>query len=65
MQAPTTKGGRPLCQEHDRVAIPEDVVPALGIRKGDEDIVRTLELHNDAVFAFVMSPTQQDRRGDG
>ena len=53
MQTQTTRGGRLLCQEHDRIAIPEDV-PALGIRKGDEGIVRNLELHNDTVFAFVM-----------
>jgi hypothetical protein len=53
LQAPTTRSGRLLCQEHDRIAIPEDV-PALGIRKGDEGIVRNLELYNDTVFAFVM-----------
>ncbi len=53
MQAPTTGGVRPLYQEHDRIPIPEDV-PALGIRKGDEGIVRKLDLHNDTVFAFVM-----------
>ena len=29
-------------------------MPALGIRKGDEGIVRNLELYNDTVFAFVM-----------
>ena len=33
--------------------MPEDV-PALGIRKGDEGIIRDLELHNETVFAFVM-----------
>ncbi len=52
MQAPTTGSGRLLCQEYDRIPIPEDV-PALGIRKGDEGIVRNLELYNDTVFAFV------------
>ncbi len=45
--------GRLLCQEHDHIAIPEDV-PALGIRKGGEGIVRNLELYNETVFAFVM-----------
>jgi hypothetical protein len=54
LQAPTTRSGRLLCQEHDCCsAIPEDVT-ALGIRKGDEGIVRNLELYNDTVFAFVM-----------
>ena len=53
MQAPTTRRGRLLCQERDRIPIPEDV-PALGIRKGDEGIVRKLDLYNDTVFAFLM-----------
>ena len=53
MQASTTRSGRLLWQEHDRIAIPEDV-PALGIRKGDEGIVRKLDIYNDTVFAFVM-----------
>ena len=29
-------------------------MPALGIRKGDEGIVRNLELYNDTVSAIVM-----------
>ena len=53
MQAPTTRSGRLLCQEHDRIPIPEDV-PALGIRKGEGGIVRKLDLYNDTVFAFLM-----------
>ncbi len=53
VQAPTTRSGRLLCQEHDRIPIPEDV-PALGIRKGHEGIVRKLDLYNDTVFTFVM-----------
>jgi hypothetical protein len=53
LQAPTKGSGRLLCQEHDRIPIPEDV-PALGVRKGDEGIVRKLDLYNDTVFAFVM-----------
>ncbi len=48
-----TRSGRLLCQEHDRIAIPEDV-PALGIRKGDEGIISKLDLYNETVFAFVM-----------
>ena len=53
VQAPTTGSPQLLCREHERIAIPEDV-PALGVRKGDEGIVRRLNLHNDTVFAFVM-----------
>jgi hypothetical protein len=40
-------------QEYDRIAIPEDV-PALGIGKGDEGVIRGLSLHNETVFAFAM-----------
>jgi hypothetical protein len=29
-------------------------VPALGIAKGDEGIIRGLSLHNETIFAFVM-----------
>ena len=49
MQAPTTKS---LYQEHDRIAVPEDV-PVLGVRAGDEGIIRRLTYLNNAVFAFV------------
>jgi hypothetical protein len=64
VQAPTTRSGRLLCQKRDRIPITEDV-PALGIRKGDEGIVRKLDLYNDTVFAFLISPTPPDRLGDG
>ena len=40
-------------QEYDRISIPDDV-PALGIEKGDEGIIRGLSLHDETVFAFVM-----------
>ena len=54
MQAPTTaRGTRVLYQEHDRMPIPEDV-PALGIREGDEGVVRRLTYLRNTVFAFVM-----------
>jgi hypothetical protein len=53
MRTSPTRSVWPPYQEHDRVPIPEDV-PALGVRKGDEGIIRDLELHNDTVFAFVM-----------
>jgi hypothetical protein len=44
---------RILCQEHDVLAIPEDI-PALGIEAGDEGIVRKLDFQNNVVTAFVM-----------
>ena len=54
MQAPTTaRGTRVLYQEHDRMPIPEDV-PALGIREGDEGVIRRLTYLRNTVFAFVM-----------
>ncbi len=54
MQAPTTaKGTRVLYQEHDRMPIPEDV-PELGIREGNEGVVRRLTYLRNTVFAFVM-----------
>lgn len=53
MQAPASGVGRLIYQEHDRIPVPEDV-PALGVKKGDEGIIRRLDLHNDTVFAFVM-----------
>jgi hypothetical protein len=54
MQAPTTaKGARVLYQEHDRIPIPEDV-PELGIRRGDEGVIRRLTYLRNTVFAFVM-----------
>ena len=54
MQAPTTaKGARVLYQEHDRMPIPEDI-PELGIREGDEGVIRRLTYLRNTVFAFVM-----------
>ncbi len=54
MQAPTTaRGTRVLYQEHDRMPIPEDV-PELGIREGNEGVVRRLTYLRNTVFAFVM-----------
>ncbi len=54
MQAPTrVQSGRLLYQEYDRISIPEDV-PALGVKAGDEGVIRGLNLRHDRVFAFVM-----------
>jgi hypothetical protein len=50
---PTRAAGRLLHQEHDRIPIPEDV-PALGVRKGDEGVIRRLTYLRNTVFAFAM-----------
>ena len=53
MQAPTmARSGRLLHQAYDRVSVPEDV-PALGVKAGDEGVIRGLSLDKDRVFAFV------------
>jgi len=53
MEAPTVKSTPLLHQEHDRISIPEDV-PELGIREGDEGVIRRLTYLRNTVFAFVM-----------
>ena len=52
METSTVKRTRLLHQEHDRVSIPEDV-PELGIREGDEGVIRRLTYLRNTVFAFV------------
>ena len=53
MEAPTRERSmRPVYQVHDLIPIPGDV-PALGVKRGDEGIIRELVLHNDDVTAFV------------
>ncbi len=54
MQAPATaKDTQVLYQEHDRMPIPEDV-PELGVREGDEGVIRRLTYLRNIIFAFVM-----------
>jgi len=53
MEAPATKSTRVIYQEHDRIPIPEDV-PQLGIRRGDEGVIRRLTYLRNTVFAFVI-----------
>jgi len=53
MEAPATKSPRVIYQEHDRIPIPEDV-PQLGIRRGDEGVIRRLTYLRNTVFAFVI-----------
>lgn len=53
MEAPIVKSAPLLHQEYDRIAIPEDV-PELGIREGDEGVIRRLTYLRNTVFAFVM-----------
>ena len=52
MEITTTSGARLHYQEYDRIPIPEDV-PALGVEKSDEGIIRGLHLDNETVLAFV------------
>jgi len=53
MQAATQGSLRVIYQEHDRIPVPEDV-PELGIRAGDEGVIRRLTYLRNTVFAFVM-----------
>ena len=53
METVTTSGAQLCHQENDRIPILEDV-PALGVEKGDEGIIRGLHLDNETVLAFVM-----------
>lgn len=53
MEASSVRNTPLLHQEHDRLPIPEDV-PELGIRAGDEGVIRRLTYLRNTVFAFVM-----------
>lgn len=53
MEATTVKSTRLLYQEHDRIPIPGGV-PELGVREGDEGVIRRLTYLRNTVFAFVM-----------
>jgi hypothetical protein len=53
METSATRSEHLRHQEYNRISIPEDV-PALGIEKSEEGIIRGLSLHNETVFAFVM-----------
>ena len=52
MEMSTTSGARLRYQEYDRISIPEGV-PALGVERGDEGVIRGLHLENETVLAFV------------
>ena len=52
MQAPTAKSAR-LHQAYDRIPVPEDI-PELGVRAGEEGVIRRLTYLRDTVFAFVL-----------
>lgn len=53
MEATTVKSTRLLYQEHDRIPIPGGV-PELGVREGDEGVIRRLTYLRNTVFAFAM-----------
>ena len=60
METQTMAGRQLRYQEYDRISIPEDV-PALGIARGDEGVIRGLVLHNETVFVMVTYSTGQTR----
>ena len=62
METVTTSGAQLRQQEYDRILIPEDV-PALGVEKGDEGIIRGLQLDNETMLAFVMVSYSQPDEG--
>jgi hypothetical protein len=53
MESPTARNTPLLHQEYDRIPVPEDV-PELGVRAGDEGVIRRLTYLRDTVFAFVL-----------
>lgn len=52
IQAPIARSAR-LHQEYDRIPVPEDV-PEIGVRAGEEGVIRRLTYLRNSVFAFVM-----------
>ena len=55
METQTTTSTRLIHQEHGRIPFPEDV-PALGVRAGEEGVIRNLTYLRNTVFALVMVP---------
>ena len=53
MESPTVRNTPLLHQEYDRIPVPEDV-PELGVRAGEEGVIRRLTYLRDTVFAFVL-----------
>lgn len=53
METPTKKRSKPLYTEYDRIAIPEDV-SELGVKRGNEGVIRELKHHPNRVIASVM-----------
>ena len=53
METLAQKPGKARYAEYDRISIPEDV-PALGVRKGNEGVIHSLDYHNETVYASVL-----------
>ena len=53
MEALTTESPRLFYTEYDRIAIPDDI-PELGVKKGNEGVIRRLNHDRDNVTAAVM-----------
>ena len=53
METSERSGGRLLYIEYDRIPIPEDI-PELGIERGNEGVIHTLDYADNRVHASVM-----------
>ena len=53
METSERNGGRLLYKEYDRIEIPEDI-PELGVERGNEGVIQTLDYANNRVHASVM-----------
>ncbi|CAN5609945.1 hypothetical protein BH24ACT22_BH24ACT22_21320 [soil metagenome] len=53
MEALAKKSGKARYAEYDRISIPEDV-PELGVEKGNEGIIQSLDYQNETVYASVL-----------
>lgn len=52
METPAQKP-RVRYAQYDLISIPEDV-PELGVQKGHEGVIRSLDYYNDTVYASVL-----------
>ncbi|MGB3634493.1 MAG: hypothetical protein WA982_10680 [Rubrobacteraceae bacterium] len=53
METTLQKNSKARYAEYDRISIPEDV-PALGVEKGYEGVIQSLDYQNETVYASVL-----------
>ncbi len=53
METSAKEGGRLIYKEHDRISIPQDI-PELGVEKGAEGVVKSLDYADNNVRASVV-----------